>query len=207
MVELSGCGQTARILRYLSSPMGVCSGWWNYPQEELEELGRHCSASERNSEAAERNLREYFVMELLAKHLGDDFAGTVAGVTSQGIFVQIDRYLIDGFVRIDDLPSSGGGGERWRVNTATGALVAQRSGKTITIGDALTVRLAKVDPHARRMELAIIDTQPPGKKKRRQPVVARKAHPKTTKLKKLGKQKQKQKTKPKPKQKQKRKRH
>ena len=104
----------------------------------LTKIGSHLSLTERNSESSERDLRNYLVLDLLAEHLGDDFEGTVTGVTSMGLFVQIDRYLVDGFIKIADLP--GERGDRWRLNRTTGAMVAMRSGKAISIGDRFTVR-------------------------------------------------------------------
>ena len=136
-------------------------------EERLKEIGRHCSNTERNSEKAERELREYLVLELLTSKVGEDFAGTVTGVIGRGIFIQIDRYLIDGFVSTDDLP--GEKKDRWQLNHQTGALVAQRSGKTITIGDRFTVRIASVDLTRRQMELVIVedDDQNKGKGKKK----------------------------------------
>ncbi len=153
----------------------------------LADLGRHCSTTERNSEAAERALREYFILALLADHLGDDFDGTVTGVTSQGVYIQIDRFLVDGLIRCNDLPGSPGGpdGERWRINNITGALVAQRSGRSITIGDSFVVRVAAVRPESRQLDLVIIDSRstPARTPKRRQPAGARKAHQKSMRIK------------------------
>ena len=94
----------------------------------LSELGRHCSATERNSESAERDLRTFLVLQLLNQHLGDDFHGTVTGVVNAGIFVQIDRYLIDGFIHVSELPTPNSGGDRWKLNSTTGALVAPEVG-------------------------------------------------------------------------------
>ncbi|MBI1335840.1 MAG: ribonuclease R [Phycisphaera sp.] len=162
-------------------------------EDELHQLGSQCSSTERNAEAAERNLRYYFVLDLLSSKLGEDFDATVTGITGSGIFLQIDRFLVDGFIRISELPSS----ERdvWRLNRTTGALVAQRSGKTISIGDRFVVRIAKVRPEGRLLELVIISakrtgTPPPEvqnkpreqrgvKKPHRQPKGAAKAHEKT----------------------------
>ncbi len=136
--------------------------------DKLVEMGRHCSTTERNSADAERELRNYLVLELLAEHLGDDFAGTVTGVTGNGVFIQIDKFLVDGFVAIRELPQLPA--DRWQFNRTTGALVAQRSGKTISIGDRFTVRIAAVDLARRQMDLAVVDpmTADPGKKKPRQ---------------------------------------
>ena len=138
--------------------------------ERLEEAGRHCSSTERNSESAERELRNYLVLEMLSGHLGEDFAGTVTGVSSQGVFMQIDRYLVDGFIRIQDLPGGEGrAGERWRLNRNTGALVAQRSGNVITIGNKFTVRIANVDLNRRQMELVIVEPGGKPQKQRKKP--------------------------------------
>jgi ribonuclease R len=68
-------------------------------------MGKHCSATERNSEAAERDLREYLLLELMAEMVGEDFDGTVTGITNDGVFVQLDKYLVDGFLRtLESLP-------------------------------------------------------------------------------------------------------
>ncbi len=128
-------------------------------EDDLKLIGRHCSDTERNSESAERELRKYLVLQLLSTMLGDDFAATVTGVTGQGAFLQIDRYLVDGFVKLDALP--GDKQDRWKLNPNTGALVAQRSGKTISIGDRFTVRIADIDLPRRQMELVVLDDRNP----------------------------------------------
>ena len=172
-------------------------------EQTMHDIGKHCSNTEVNSEAAERELRNFLVLQLLSEHLGDDFEGTVTGTVSSGLFIQLDKYLVDGFVKVEDLP--GPKSERWQFNRSTGALVAQRSGRTITIGHRFTVRIAEVDLARRKMELTIIEDPQAqtGKKKsgkksqknkqtkatspRRQPKGARKAHQKTQQVKKQGK--------------------
>jgi len=153
-------------------------------EKHLSEIGRHCSTTERNSESAERELRNYLVMDLLSEHIGEDYAGTVTGMTNSGVFIQLDRFLVDGFIRLADLPRARSG-DRWRLNRTTGSLTAQRSGATISIGDRFTVRVANVSPTTRKLDLVILDDHPAGdpKKPRRQPKGARKAHQKTMALK------------------------
>lgn len=153
----------------------------------LAEIGQHCSTTERNAEAAERDLRNYLVLELLSSMVGERFEGTVTGVTGNGIFVQIDRYLVDGFIRTPDLPSGPTGQERWRLNRTTGALVAQRSGKTITLGDRFVVQIASANPSGRRLDLVIIEAPSKPASKRRQPKGAGAAHRKTMKIKQVKK--------------------
>ena len=146
---------------------------------------RHCSTTERNAEAAEYELRDFLLLQLLEHHTGEDFQGTVTGVTGDGIFVQLDRYLVDGFIRVAELPGTGRGRpEPWRLNRITGALVAERSGRTITIGDRFTVRVARVQPAARQLDLVITDGGPAGPPgRRKQPKGAATSHRQAMRLK------------------------
>lgn len=133
-------------------------------EDELIDIGRHCSNTERNSTQAERELRKFLVLQLLSSRLGEDFSATVTGVTGQGAFLEVDAYLVDGFVKLPDLP--GDKADRWKLNSNTGALVAQRSGRTIAIGDRFTVRIANVDLPRRQMELVILDDRKPRRKQK-----------------------------------------
>ncbi|MFA7236688.1 MAG: VacB/RNase II family 3'-5' exoribonuclease [Phycisphaeraceae bacterium] len=121
----------------------------------LVEIGRHISTTERNAESAERELRKFLVLQLMVKHVGDVFPATVTGCTGFGMFVQIDKYLIEGMIRTNELP---GVGERWRLDEQTGAMTAQRSGRRIAIGDTFEVQIVKVDLPRREMDLRIIET-------------------------------------------------
>ena len=122
--------------------------------ESLVDLCRHCSSTERNAEAAERDLKEFFILQLLSNQVGDDCSGIVSGISRDGIFVQLDRYLTDGFVPIADLP--GTQGDRWRHDAKSACLVSQRSRATIAVGHRLDVRIVKVNPAARQLELIAI---------------------------------------------------
>src|SRR5207248_760560 len=71
------------------------------PYDELVDLGRHISFTERRAEDAEKELRKTKILELLKNHMGDEFAGVVTGITNFGIFVQIQAYLVDGLIRYE----------------------------------------------------------------------------------------------------------
>lgn len=119
-------------------------------------LGRHCSGTERNAEAAERDLRTYLLLELLSGMVGEEMEGTVTGVTMQGVFIQLDRYLVDGFVESGAITTIGDGRERFKLNSETGALTGQRTGVTIHIGDRMLVRIDRVSPPSRLLQLEIL---------------------------------------------------
>jgi ribonuclease R len=136
-------------------------------EEKLIEVGRHCSGTERNAEEAERQLRNFLVLQLMEQHIGDHFMGTITGVVSFGVFVQIDQYLVEGLIGTDNLP--GAPAERWKLNEQTGSMVAQRSGRSLTIGDQLKVQIMAVDLAKRELDLRIEDDGKVAKQAKRPP--------------------------------------
>jgi ribonuclease R len=131
-------------------------------ESELVDLGAHCSTTEVEAESAERELRDFLVMQfLLEQHIGAEFPGVVTGITGGGVFVSIEKFLVEGMVKTADLPQSGDRPDRWRINEATGRLHAARSGATIGIGDIVTVQIANVILAARQLDLLMTNLPVP----------------------------------------------
>lgn len=129
-------------------------------EQTLLEIGRACTATEQNAADAEAELRKLLVLMLLSNKIGETFAGVVTGVNPRGIFVQIDRFVIDGFIKTTDLPGDvtrGGGPPFWKIDKKSGALVDQNSGRSFNTGHLLTVSIAHVDLVKRQLELVIAD--------------------------------------------------
>ncbi len=119
-------------------------------ESELMTLGSRCSATERRAEAAERELRQVLVLRLLENHLGEGFAGIVTGVSNVGVFVQLERFGVDGLLRFSDLLD-----DWWEVDSARGLVVGERSGHRIRIGDRLEIVVSRIDIANRQLELAL----------------------------------------------------
>ena len=119
-------------------------------REQLDQIGQRCSYTEREAEAAERELRKIKILRLLERRLGDIEDGVVTGVTNLGVFVQLQRYLIDGLIRFRDLPA-----DWWDVDVQGGCATGRQRGVRIAIGDLLRVQIAAVDLPGRELDLAI----------------------------------------------------
>lgn len=130
-------------------------------QDELVEIGRHITGTEGNAEAAEQNLRQFLILQLLQNHLGESFPAIVTGTTTTGVFVQLEKYLADGMIKSTDLPSGGGhggfGGGRWAIDRRSGSLVNQATGRSINVGDRVNVTITAIDLALRRLDLVITD--------------------------------------------------
>ena len=118
--------------------------------DELVELGRHLSFTERRSDDAERELRQVKILELLQKRVGEEFGGVVTGITNFGIFVQIQTFLIDGLIRYENLMD-----DWWDVDDKSGQIRGERTGQIIRIGDVVKVIIARVDLPRRELDLSI----------------------------------------------------
>ncbi|MBX3355649.1 MAG: VacB/RNase II family 3'-5' exoribonuclease [Phycisphaeraceae bacterium] len=135
-----------------------------FDELELAEVGRHCSETEVRAEEAERDLRSFLVLQLLReKHMGDEFDAIVTGVLGSGaVFASLEKYLVDGVVRLEAAIRRGDGEstrirkpERWTVNERDGRLVNVRSGASIGLGDHIRVGILSIDLPSRTMELAL----------------------------------------------------
>jgi ribonuclease R len=122
------------------------------PYDQLQEIGRHISFTERRADDAERELRQVKILELLKERVGEQFMGVVTGITNFGIFVQISEYLIDGLIRYEDLLD-----DWWDVDERSGQVRGQRTGQKIGIGDVLKVIVVNVNLPVRELNLAVAE--------------------------------------------------
>jgi ribonuclease R len=122
--------------------------------EDLVQIGRHISFTERRADDAERELRQVKILELLRNHIGDEFLGVVTGITNFGIFVQIQTYLIEGLIRYENLMD-----DWWDVDAKGGYIRGQRTGRRIGIGDVVKVIVVRIDVARRELDLAVTELQ------------------------------------------------
>lgn len=124
----------------------------------LLEIGRHCSETEVAAESAERDLRSFLVIQFLAEnHLGDELPGVVTHIRPNGgLFVSLDRYLVDGMATLSELGGSSQRDDRWTQDRQSGRLVAARSGASLGLGDQVKVKIVRADPAGRQLDLAVV---------------------------------------------------
>lgn len=67
------------------------------------EAGIDCSARERVADECERKVDDLYKLAYMSERLGEEFDATISGVTSFGIFCELDN-TVEGLVPIEDLP-------------------------------------------------------------------------------------------------------
>lgn len=114
----------------------------------LEATALHCSERERAATDAEREIDAYYAALFMVGREGEQFAGTVSGVTEGGLFVELRDPWVSGMVRAETI------GLKARLDEATFRLyVGDRSW---TLGDGVTVELVRANPVTRRIEFKLM---------------------------------------------------
>ena len=124
-------------------------------EKELEELGESCSNAERRAEAAERAAVEWKTVLFLRDREGEEFAGHISGVTDFGLFVRLDEISVDGMVHISEL-----GDDYYTYDDRRHRLVGERTGKVWRLGDAIDVKLMRVDLDAMQLQFLPVGVKP-----------------------------------------------
>ena len=70
----------------------------------LPEVCRHSSIMERKAADAEAQVDRMKMIRYMEDHMGEEFEGTVSGVTRYGVFVKLDN-SIEGMISVYDLPT------------------------------------------------------------------------------------------------------
>ena len=148
-----GVGRRSRITKKMRHDDRVLD------EASLVVLGNQCSMTEELATAAERDLKEYFILRHLdEKYLGEELPAVISGFNRGGLFVSLDRFLVDGSVRWSDVgEGEGQRPDRWVEVHGMGQVVAQRSGAVLAIGDPITVQVVLVNPGSRYLELRLLN--------------------------------------------------
>ena len=64
-----------------------------------------CSERERRADEAEREVDERYRAAWMEQHVGGEFDGVISGVTSFGLFVELDDSKVNGLVHVTQLPN------------------------------------------------------------------------------------------------------
>jgi ribonuclease R len=124
---------------------------------DLAELAAGCTAAEQNATDAEREAVRVKALRLAADRVGDTLGGTVTGVTPRGLFVELEEIPVEGFLRLSLYLD-----DHFVVDPAGVRLVGRRTGRRFSLGDTLSVVIARVDVPARVCELAVEAPPPRG---------------------------------------------
>lgn len=120
--------------------------------EHLVEVALRSSMREREAMEAERDSVELKKMEYMERHVGDEFEGTISGVTAFGLFVLLDDVLAEGLVHVSQMAD-----DYYHFIEEEYALVGEVRRRRFRLGDRVRVAVLSVDRESRKLDLALSD--------------------------------------------------
>jgi len=128
----------------------------------LKNTGKHCSQTELQADALERESVKIKMVEFFSTQIGAEFSGAVSGVVRSGLFIEIDDLMFDGF-----LPYSAFGDEYYIFDEKKHQAIGKRTKKRYRLGDRVEVVVARVDKEKREIEFILKEKLKRRKKKRK----------------------------------------
>jgi ribonuclease R len=121
-----------------------------YSEAELRSLCEHSSMTERRADEATRDAINWLRCEYMLDKVGRRYDGTVTGVTSFGMFVELDSIFVEGLVHVSNL-----GRDYFHFDPIGHRLVGERSRRAYQIGQRVSVIVARVSLDDRQIDLAL----------------------------------------------------
>ncbi len=121
-----------------------------------QELGTHTSFTERRADDASRDVTNWLKCHFMQDKIGEEFDGTISGVTSFGVFVTLDGLNIDGLVHVTEL-----GRDYFHYDAVRHALIGERGGRVFQLAGRIRVRIARVDMEQTKIDFALAEETSP----------------------------------------------
>ena len=117
--------------------------------ETVAEIANHCSDKERGADEAERDADDLKKAEYMATKLGQEYDGVVSGVTSFGVFVELDN-TCEGLARLETLPKD-------KYEFVESMFKMEGHNHSYKLGDTVKIQVASVDMTTRRVNFVILE--------------------------------------------------
>ena len=123
-----------------------------YIPGDWQELGKHCSLTERRADDATRDVESWLKCFYMQDRIGECFDGVISSVTGFGLFVALDNVYVEGLIHISELPS-----DYFHFDAIKHTLLGERSGKQFRLGDRLRVKLVRVDLETSKIDFVLAE--------------------------------------------------
>lgn len=122
----------------------------------VEELCEHSSDMEARAAEAERASIKYKMVEFMKERVGEEFDGSISGVTEWGLYVELAETHIEGMVALRDLSD-----EFYVFDEEEYAAVGTRSGRKFVLGDRVRIRVKGADLRLKQLDFEMVGSYDP----------------------------------------------
>lgn len=122
-------------------------------EKHYEELCEHCSDMEIVAQNAERDSIKYKMVEFMGDKIGEEFDAHISGITSYGIYAEIDENHCEGMVPMRDLND-----DYYDFDERNFCLKGRRHHHKYQLGDPVRIKVARADLEKRQLDFVLADT-------------------------------------------------
>ncbi len=123
-----------------------------YSPRDMVALSLQCSERERRADEAEREVDERYRAAWMEQHVGGEFDGTISGVTSFGLFVELDQSKVNGLVHVTQLPK-----DFYHFDPVRKILAGERTGRAFRLGDRVRIVVLKASLEDRKIDFRLAE--------------------------------------------------
>ena len=116
-----------------------------------EEQCIHASEREQIAANAERDSIKYKLIEYMQDKIGQEFEGTISGLTEWGMYVEVKPTMIEGMVALRDIRT-----DFFDFDEEHYCIRGKRTGKTFRLGDAVKIRVKAANLEQRLLDYELI---------------------------------------------------
>lgn len=125
---------------------------YRYSPSEMAALTLQCSERERRADEAEREVDERYRAAWMEQHVGGEFEGVISGVTSFGLFVELDDSKVNGLIHVTQLPH-----DYYHFDPIRKTLGGERTGREFRLGDRVRIVVMKASVEDRKIDFKLVE--------------------------------------------------
>ena len=122
-------------------------------EKHYEELCEHCSDMEQLAQNAERDSIKYKMVEFMGDKIGNEYDAHISGITSYGIYAEIDENHCEGMVPMRDLDD-----DYYEFDEKNFLLRGRRHHHKYQLGDPIRIKVARANVEKRQLDFTLAES-------------------------------------------------
>jgi ribonuclease R len=120
-------------------------------EKHYEDLCEHCSDMEIIAQNAERDSIKYKMVEFMGEHLGEKYDAHISGITSYGIYAEINENHCEGMIPMRDLDD-----DYYDFDEKNFCLMGRRHHHKYQLGDPVRIQVAQANLEKKQLDFLLL---------------------------------------------------
>ena len=141
---------THRILKALLTKKRPLQNKIDYLKKKLPAIAKHCSIRERVAMEAEREIIDLNKIHFMMDKIGEEFSGFITGVTSFGLFVELEDMFVEGLVHVTSIKD-----DYYIYHEKKHSIIGENKRKVYRVGDKVKIEIENVSMGKRQIDFVL----------------------------------------------------